>query len=104
MEDLYSLLLRKPTSIVFSRSKLSYEQIMEEFHIGSLSDKFLRAVKALVKANPTRASAVIYKTGSNSVLVIFGEKPTAILLDGDQLTNILSQHQKKEGIYIFTYT
>ena len=104
MDDLYSLLLKKPTSVVFSPSKLTYQEILEGFHIGSLSDKYLRAVKALVKANPTRASAVIYKTGSNSVLAIFGSGPTALLLDGNKIAMILAEHEKKEGIYIFTYT
>lgn len=103
MDDLYSLLLKKPTSVVFSPSKLSYDQILEEFHIGSLTDKYLRATKALVKANPNRVSAVIYKTGSNSVLAIFGEKPTTIVIDGNKIAMILAEHEKKEGIYIFTY-
>lgn len=103
MNDLYSLLLRKPTSIVFSRSKLSYEDILEGFHIGSLSDKYLRAAKAMVKANPAAASVIIYKTGTDSVMAIFGSGPTAIVIDGEKIASILAQHEKKEGIYIFTY-
>ena len=47
---------------------------------------------------------MVYKAFSDSVLMIFGEKPTTVIVEGDKLKKNLEATSEKGYLYIFTHT
>jgi len=93
----------KPSSIVTVQSQANYSQIMEAVSTNQIHNKTLRAVVNMCRANPDKVVCVIYRSYENSVLMIFGEKPVCVQLEGSKLQNIMGKHSKDETIYVFTY-
>lgn len=93
----------KPTSIVTVKSPASYSQIMSAVSRNQIPDKTLRAVVNMCRTNPDKVLCVLYKSFENSVLMIFGEKPVCVRLEGSKLEDIMEKHSKDDNIYVFTY-
>lgn len=97
------ILRGKPANVMAIKSEASYEQIMESIHHNVIPDKHLRAVVNTCRSNPGKVVFVVYRAFSDSVLMIFGEKPVCIQLEGSKLQNLMSQHCQESRIYVFSY-
>ncbi len=97
------LLKGKPTTVLSIKSEASYSQIMECISTNNINDKHLRAVVQSCKSNPDRVIFVVYKAHTDSVLLIFGEKPVCVQLEGSKLQHLMSQHCLESRIYLFSY-
>ncbi len=99
----YMELLRgKPTSVISVKSDASYEDIMHAIHLDNIPDKTLRAVVTTCRAHP-QAMFVVYRAYAKSVLLIFGEKPVCVELEGSRLQSIMGAHCRESRIYVFSY-
>ena len=78
------ILKGKPASIVTVTSPANYGQIMQAIHMNQIPDKTLRAVVTMCRSNPEKVLCVIYKSFENSVLMVFGEKPVCVQLEGSK--------------------
>ena len=97
------ILQGKPASVISVVSEASYGNIMKAISEKQLSDKHLRAVVNMCRTNPQTVICVIYKSFENSVLLLFGEKPVCIQVEGSKLESLMSNHSKDGHIYVFTY-
>jgi len=94
---------RKPRSVMSIHSDASYDTIMEAIANNKLSDKNLRAIVSLCRANPSTVLCVVYKSFENSVLMVFGNVPTCMVVEGSKLQSLMCTHCDESKIYIFTY-
>ena len=69
----------------------------------NIPDKHLRAAVTMCQTNPSSVIFVIYKSYENSILMLFGEKPYCIRLEGSKLENLMDRHSKEDYTYLFTY-
>ena len=97
------ILKQKPASIMTVRSPATYEDIMSAIHANNIPNKTLRAVVNMCKANPSEVFFVVYRSYENSVLMIFGEKPVCVQVEGSKLESLMNHHSKEDNIYVFTY-
>jgi len=97
------ILRGKPTSVTAVQSDASYDQIMAAIHHNQIPDKTLRAVVTTCRANPDKVLFVIYRAYSDKVLLVFGEKPVCVELEGSKLQQIMSAHCRDNRIYVFSY-
>jgi len=97
------ILKGKPTNIMTVKSEASYDDIMRAIHFNAVPDKTLRAVVATCRANPENVMFVLYKAFANSVLLIFGEKPVCVEIEGSKLQSIMGEHCLESRIYVFSY-
>ncbi len=93
----------KPRSVISITSDSSYEDIMAAVYRNDLHHRHLRAVVQLCKANPDTVLCILYRARENGVLMIFGNKPECIRVDGTKLSDILSNKAVEGNIYLFTY-
>ena len=63
---------------------LTYEMIQQAIDTNN-TNRFLRGIVATCKANPSTVVIMIYKAFSDAVLMIFGDKPTAVIVEGDNV-------------------
>ena len=97
------VLRRKPTSVVTIKTPATYEDIMKAVATGELSNKTLRAVVNMCRTNPEKVCFIVYRSFENSILMIFGEKPVCLRVEGSRLESIVSHHSKEDNVYVFTY-
>tara|TARA_B100000676_G_C17217684_1_gene407558 strand:+ start:128 stop:436 length:309 start_codon:yes stop_codon:yes gene_type:complete len=98
-----NILSTKPrTTFSFYDENLSYEDI-QRLIAEKNTNRFLQGVVSLCKANPTSAAVVVYRAFEDSVLLVFGEAPTAVIVEGSEIKKNLTEHSKKNYIYIFTH-
>lgn len=93
----------KPRSVISIHSDASYDMIMHAISNNHLSDKNLRAIVSLCRANPVTVLCVVYKAPENAVLMIFGSVPTCLVVEGSKLQSLMAGHCDESKIYIFTY-
>lgn len=93
----------KPRSVLSVKSEASYDAIMAAIRSNYLDDKTLRATVSLCRANPSTVLCVIYRASENSVLLVFGETPTSVVVEGSKLQSLMAGHCDESKIYIFTY-
>ena len=82
---------------------LTYEQIQAAIAEKN-TNRFLQGIVSTCKANPSTVVIMVYKAFSDSVLMVFGEKPTAVIIEGNQLKKNLEPTSEKGYLYIFTHT
>lgn len=97
------ILKGKPRSIIPVKSAATYDHIMEAISTNNIPDKHLRAAVTMCQTNPSSVIFVIYKSYENSILMLFGEKPYCIRLEGSKLENLMDRHSKEDYTYLFTY-
>lgn len=93
----------KPRSVLSIKSDVTYNDIMSAIANNNLTDKNLRAIVSLCRANPSNVLCVVYKSFENAVLMVFGAVPTCAVMEGSKLQSLMSAHCGKSKIYIFTY-
>jgi hypothetical protein len=82
---------------------LTYEQIQAAIAEKN-TNRFLQGIVSTCKANPSTVVIMVYKAFSDSVLMVFGEKPTAVIIEGDKVRKNLEATSQKGYLYIFTHT
>lgn len=82
---------------------LTYEQIQQAIETNH-TNRFLQGIVSTCKANPSTVVIMVYKAFSDSVLMIFGQKPTTVIVEGDKLKKNLEATSEKGYLYIFTHT
>ena len=97
------ILKGKPRSIIPVKSSATYDHIMEAISTNNIPDKHLRAAVTMCQTNPSSVIFVIYKSYENSILMLFGEKPYCIRLEGSKLENLMDRHSNEDYTYLFTY-
>ena len=98
-------ILKQPPRTVFKihAESLTYEQIQHAIAQNN-TNRFLRGIVSTCQANPHKVVVVVYKAFSESVLLVFGVKPHAIIIDGTKIKKNLEEYSEKNYIYIFTHS
>lgn len=98
------ILNTKPKSIFsFKDENLTYEQILQAIS-NKNTNRFLQGVVATCKANPTNVIVVVYRAFADSVIMVFGTKPTAVIVNGTDLKKNFNQSVEKDYFYIFVHS
>ena len=97
------ILQTTPKSTFKIKMDLTYEMIQQAIDTNN-TNRFLRGIVATCKANPSTVVIMIYKAFSDAVLMIFGDKPTAVIVEGDNVKKNLEPTSEKGYLYIFTHT
>ena len=83
-----NILQTKPKSTFkIQDENLTYEMIQEAIETKN-TNRFLQGIVSTCKANPKTVVIMVYRAFSDSVLMIFGSKPTAVVVEGDALKKI----------------
>ena len=82
---------------------LTYEHIQAAIAENN-TNRFLQGIVSTCKANPSTVIIMVYKAFSNAVLMIFGEKPTAVIVEGDKVRKNLEGTSERGYLYIFTHS
>jgi hypothetical protein len=82
---------------------LTYEQIQTAI-ANRHTNRFLQGIVSTCKANPSTVVIMVYKAFSDSVLMIFGQTPNAIIVEGNKVRKNLEPTSEKGYLYIFTHT
>ena len=99
-----TILQTKPkTTFKIQDENLTYEMIQEAIETKN-TNRFLQCIVSTCKANPKTVVIMVYRAFSDSVLMIFGSKPTAVVVEGQALKKNLSGSSEKGYLYIFTHT
>ena len=98
------ILQTKPkTTFKIKDENLSYETIQHAIQTKN-TNRFLQGIVSTCKANPNTVVVMVYRAFSDSVLMIFGSSPTAIIVEGDKVKKNLSGTSEKGYLYVFTHT
>lgn len=98
------ILSQPPKSVFkFYNEVLTYEDIQRAIATNS-ANRFLQGIVSLCKANPDTVCVVVYRAFSDSVLMVFGAQPTAVILEGSEVKKNLQSSSEKDYFYIFTHT
>lgn len=97
------ILKGKPTSIIPVKMNVTYDAIMYAIANEELNHKTLRAVVTMCRTNPSNVVVIVYKSYEDSILMVFGEKPTCVRCEGSKLESLMHRHSKEDYIYVFTY-
>lgn len=98
------ILQTKPKStFIIKNEDLTYEDIQTAI-INNVQHRFLQGVITTCQNNPNDVIIMVYKAYSDKVLMIFGKKPNAIIINGDKLKQNLEPSSKNGYLYIFTHT
>tara|TARA_A100001015_G_scaffold190439_1_gene212162 strand:- start:810 stop:1118 length:309 start_codon:yes stop_codon:yes gene_type:complete len=91
------------TTFKIKNEELTYEMIQQAID-SKHTNRFLQGIVSTCKANPSTVVIIVYKAFSDSVLMIFGNKPTAVIVEGDKVKKNLSGTSEKGYLYVFTHT
>lgn len=83
-----SILKTKPQSTFKMALDITYDDILHAVATKN-TNRFLQGIISTCKAYPDTVVFVIYKYGENSVVMVYGEEPTAMIMDGHRLTDKL---------------
>ena len=98
------ILLTKPKStFIIKNEDLTYENIQAAIN-NNFNNRFLQGVITTCRNNPNDVIIMVYKAFSDRVLMVFGKKPNAIIINGDKLKQNLEPSSKNGYLYIFTHT
>jgi len=98
------ILQTKPkTSFKIKNKNLTYELIQEAIKSKN-TNRFLQGIVSTCKANPKSVVIMVYRAFSDSVLMIFGSKPTAVIIEGSKVKKNLSESSEIGYLYVFTHT
>lgn len=99
-----NILQTKPKSTFkFYSEDLTYEVIQKAISEKN-TNRFLQGIVSTCKANPQNCVFVVYRAHTDSVLLVFGNQPTAVIVDGDKLRSNLDEYSEKNYIYVFCHT
>lgn len=99
-----NILKTKPKSTFkFYSEELTYENIQKAI-ADKNTNRFLQGIVSTCKANPDTCIFVVYRAFTDSVLLVFGQQPAAVIVDGDKLRSNLDLHSEKNYIYVFCHT
>ena len=99
-----NILTTKPkSSFRFYSEHLTYELIQKAIAEKN-TNRFLQGIVSTCKANPQTCVFVVYRAFTDSVLLVFGSQPAAVIVDGDKLRSNLDGYSEKNYIYVFCHT
>ena len=91
------ILSTRPKSSFKIQSELTYEGIQQAIHEKN-TNRFLQGIVSTCKAHPERVVAVVYKAFSESVLLVFGKAPSAVIVEGSKSPSRSSKLTKIEPL------
>jgi hypothetical protein len=98
------ILSTKPKSTIkFHDETLTYGAIQKAIAENS-TNRFLRGIVSMCKANPENVIVVVYRAYADSVMLVFGSGPTSVIVEGDDLQKNLSASSEKDYFYVFTHS
>jgi hypothetical protein len=98
-----SILKTKPRSTAKIELNISYEEILKAIAEGN-TNRFLRGIVSTCKAHPETVMFVVYKTGETRVVLVYGTIPTAIIVDGNRVKDILQPTAEEGCIYVWCHS
>ena len=101
---MHKVLLTKPKStFIIKDNELTYEQIQSAI-LNNFDNRFLQGIITTCQNNPNDVIIMVYIAYSDKVLMIFGKKPNALIINGDKLKQNLESSSKKGYLYVFTHS
>lgn len=97
------ILSTRPKSSFKIQSELTYEGIQQAIHEKN-TNRFLQGIVSTCKAHPESVVAVVYKAFSESVLLVFGKAPSAVIVEGSKVRKNLEESSEIDYLYVFIHS